>query len=64
VGELLSFSFELVNMAEEHGISKHSTSLPSQPNVLSRRLNGIKSNLEAVGITFTREEKTSDRISR
>lgn len=57
-GRVSDLLVQLVNMAQEYGISKNSKSLPSQPNVLSRRLNGIKSNLKAVGITFTREAKT------
>jgi hypothetical protein len=47
---------ELVKIAPEHGIEISKNSFPSQPNVLSRRLTGIKSNLESVGITFNKRE--------
>lgn len=57
-GRVSGLFVQLVNMAQERGISKNSKSLPSQPNVLSRRLNGIKSNLKAVGITFAKESKS------
>lgn len=49
----------LVELAPAYGISKNAKSLPSQPNYLSRRLNELKSNLEAVGITFKRDTKTA-----
>lgn len=55
VSELL---VRLVDMAQEHGFSKNAKSLPTQPNALSRRLNGMRSNLKAVGITFVKEPKS------
>ena len=48
---------ELINIAPKHGIDPRSKSFPKQPNLLSRRLKDVKSNLEAVGITF---DKHSD----
>jgi len=47
---------ELSNIAPEQGIKPNSKAFPSKPNVLSRRLNGIKSNLNAIGISFTKHE--------
>jgi hypothetical protein len=56
VSELLA---QLVIIAPSHGIDPKAaaTGFPKQPNGLARRLNGIKSNLEGVGITF---EKRGD----
>lgn len=47
VSALLS---ELRTLAFQHGISTHSKAFPTQPNGLSRRLRGMKSNLEGAGI--------------
>ena len=51
MSELLT---ELLEIAPRHGINTRSKEIPTQPNVLARRLNGIKSNLEAAGIIFTK----------
>ena len=46
------------------GISTSERGFPSQPNQLSRRLRGIKSNLEAVGLVYeSRREKQNTRLS-
>lgn len=46
--------------AEKHGMNPNSKSMPQAPNSLSRRIKAVKSNLEAVGITFEISEKRSD----
>lgn len=51
VGELL---VELKKIASSCGMDQKSKGLPTQPNVLSRHMNDLKSNLEAVGITYTK----------
>lgn len=57
-GRVSALLVELEELAQRHGISKNAKSMPTQPNALSRRLNGMKSNLKAVGITFIREQKS------
>jgi hypothetical protein len=49
VSELL---FVLNSMADREGIDTYSRLWPKEPNVLSRRLNEVKSNLELLGIRF------------
>lgn len=44
-------------LAGQEGISQYSKAFPSQPNHLSRRLRGMKSNLEGVGIHCDIEHK-------
>lgn len=56
VSELLG---KLTELAPTYGVSKNAKSLPNYPNALSRRLNGLKSNLEAVGISFSKAQKTA-----
>lgn len=51
-GYMAQLFTKLVQIAPEYGINPKIKAFPSQPNVLSRRLNGIKSNLESVGILF------------
>lgn len=58
VSELLN---KLVDLAPECGISRYSKSLPTTPNTFSRRLNQIKSNLKAVGITFDSKDVTAGK---
>lgn len=41
---------ELRTLAGNEGISTYSKAFPSQPNALSKRLRGMKSNLEGIGI--------------
>ena len=55
VSQLLA---ELVLLAPDLGINPHSKRFPSQPNLLSRRLNETKSNLEAIGIVFTTDVRS------
>lgn len=43
---------QLSEMAPQYGINSKGKVFPSVPNVLSRRLNGLKSNLEQASITF------------
>lgn len=59
-GRVSELFVQLVDMAQEHGISKHAKSMPPRPNILSRRLNNLKSNLEAVGITFSIKGESKD----
>ena len=51
-GKVSELQAELSEMAYNHGINPKVKGFPSQPNHLSRRLRGMKSNLEAVGITY------------
>lgn len=44
--------------AERIGINPNSKEFPSKPNALSRKLNELKSNLELIGITFEKMEKS------
>jgi len=46
---------KLEGIADEHGINPKHKSFPANPIVLSKRITAIKSNLETVGITFTRD---------
>ena len=43
---------QLSEMAPQYGINSKGKVFPPAPNVLSRRLNGLKSNLEQASITF------------
>lgn len=43
---------QLSEMASRYGINNKGKEFPPAPNVLSRRLNGLKSNLEQASITF------------
>lgn len=49
----------LSDLAPNYGINPLLKEFPSQPNMLTRRLNAIKSNLEMVGIFFERRDKTN-----
>jgi len=51
-GKVSELHSVLSDKAQDNGINAKSKSFPQSPNHLSRRLRGIKSNLEAVGITF------------
>ncbi|MGN0529102.1 MAG: hypothetical protein ACI4IE_08205 [Eubacterium sp.] len=53
---------KLTVLAPSLGINTKLKSFPSQPNVLSRRLNGLKSNLHSVGITFNSSVKANGTI--
>lgn len=44
---------ELKSTAESQGISPYNSNIPQASNSLSRRLSGMRSNLEKIGITFT-----------
>ena len=55
-----AFFSELKEEAEKHGMNPNSKSMPQAPNSLSRRIKAVKSNLEAVGITFEISEKRAD----
>ena len=56
-GQMSELYDALATLAEKIGISKKSKGFPSQPNVLSRWLNGLRSNLSAIGITYEHEAK-------
>lgn len=56
VSELLN---ALMEIAPRHGIYIGSKGLPKTANHLGRRLNSLKSNLEAVGIPFERDDTNS-----
>lgn len=43
---------ELIKLAESKKLNTRGNNFPQQPNVLSRRLNNLRSNLSSVGITF------------
>lgn len=43
---------ELIKLAESKKVNTRGNNFPQQPNVLSRRLNNLRSNLSSVGITF------------
>ncbi len=49
---------QLAMLAPNLGIKTNIKAFPAQPNTLSRRLNGLRSNLELVGISFTTESKS------
>lgn len=51
-GTVTELYAKLKEMAGAHGINTNNKAFPTQPNSLSRRLSGIKSNLEAVGIVM------------
>ena len=53
---------KLTALAPSWGINPKDKSFPSQPNVLSRRLNGLKSNLHSVGIIFNSSVKANGTI--
>lgn len=50
---------QLSAMAPQYGINSKGKEFPTVPNVLSRRLNGLKSNLQEAGISF----KTSSKMN-
>ena len=52
-GSVSDFYGSLTAIAADHNISTKNKAFPADPARLSRRLNSIKSNLEAVGICFT-----------
>lgn len=58
-GRVSALLVELLDLAQTQRISKSAKSLPTQPNALARRLNGIRSNLNALGITFTKEQRSA-----
>ena len=58
-GRVSDLFIELSAIAPAYGISPLSRDFPSQPNVLSRRLNSIRSNLEIAGISFESRPKTT-----
>lgn len=45
---------QIQNIAPSYGIDSKSRGMPEQPNALSRRMNTVKSNLSAIGITYTK----------
>ncbi|MBO4693239.1 MAG: hypothetical protein J5659_02450 [Clostridia bacterium] len=48
---------KLSSMASQYGINSKGKEFPSLPNVLSRRLKGLKSNLEEMSISFSIKSK-------
>lgn len=58
-GRVSDLFIELSAIAPAYGISPLSRDFPSKPNVLSRRLNSIRSNLEIAGISFESRPKTT-----
>lgn len=59
-GRISKLFSELQDTAEKQGINPRSKNMPQSPNYLSRRINAVKSNLEAVGITYEINTKRSD----
>ena len=51
-GKVSDLYSELCDTASDNNINVRNKSFPSDPTRLSKRLNGIRSNLEGVGITF------------
>ena len=51
---------ELTGIAADHNISTRNKSYPIDPARLSKRLNGIRSNLEGVGIGFERYRRSGN----
>lgn len=52
---------KLSAMAPQYGINSKGKEFPAMPNVLSRRLNGLKSNLQEAGISFKTSSKMNGR---
>lgn len=52
---------QLSAMAPQYGINCKGKEFPAMPNVLSRRLNGLKSNLQEAGISFKTSSKMNGR---
>ena len=50
-------------IAHDHGINTRNKSFPQDPPRLSKRLNGIRSNLEAAGINFERGKSGNRNLS-
>ena len=57
ISELLKV---LQGEADNHGINLKSKAMPQAPNNLSRRIKSVRSNLDAVGITFEFDKRHSD----
>ena len=53
---------ELSKIAPEHGINTKLKPFPNQPNVLSRRMNSLKSNLKSAGIIFTTKSESKGTL--
>lgn len=51
----------LATIAPQYGINSKGKEFPTAPNVLSRRLNGLKSNLQEAGISFKTTSKMQGR---
>ena len=51
----------LATIAPQYGINSKGKEFPTAPNVLSRRLNGLKSNLQETGISFKTMSKMQGR---
>lgn len=52
---------QLAEMAAQYGINNKGKAFPSVPNVLSRRLSGLRSNLQEAGISFKTVSKMQGR---
>lgn len=57
-GRVSALFNEFLALSQSLGINPRVKEFPTKPNVLSRRLNGMKSNLESVGIIFKTEAKS------
>ena len=57
-GRVSALFNEFLALSPSLGINPRVKEFPTKPNVLSRRLNGMKSNLESVGIIFKTEAKS------
>lgn len=57
-GRVSDLQNEFIALAPSLGINTKSVEFPAQPNVLSRRLNEIQSNLEGIGIKFETDPKS------
>ena len=57
-GRVSELYLSLKNFALQIGINTNCKEFPRQPNGLSRRLNELRSNLQAAGITFESEQRS------
>jgi hypothetical protein len=56
-GTISALLTNLSDLALQNGVNPRSKDFPTKANILSRRLRGIKSNLETAGISFEKNEK-------
>lgn len=57
-GKVSELYLSLKNFALQTGINTNCKDFPKQPNILSRKLNELRSNLQFAGITFESEQRS------